>query len=441
MKLRNLMYATMIACAFASCSKEDDPVINPDGGDGEANATLEVMVANAKTKAFPTNDESITSLKLVVFDGTTNDSKVEVVGTTGGKAGANASVKTQVKAGNKRLIVLANVDADFTGKTYSQVLAMTQTFEKETASGFSMNSKVYSVTPKASATTYLGYTADASDDVNVYMETAAPIQLYRNVAKIILTGVTVESAKTTAGQDRYPGASAKIKEVFLLHAHKTTTFVGGNADEWGAINMTGTNGYVNGSTNVTYAEWVSYMTTKIDGTRPTPVYPFIEDAASFPYSQALSAADVVNYISLGQGTNAPIEVAQAPFYAYENTEAESGYRTLLVVKADFSYTDVKQGIVTDKDRYYPIAVGYGNGLVIKNQTIKDLFKSLRGSDTVEGVIRNLQYEVSLKITGPGYKTPFGPKPDGGGDGQGDTFLDAQVQVVPFGLVEQPGEVE
>ena len=30
MKLRNLMYATMIACAFASCSNDDVPT--PDNG-------------------------------------------------------------------------------------------------------------------------------------------------------------------------------------------------------------------------------------------------------------------------------------------------------------------------------------------------------------------------------------------------------------------------
>lgn len=34
MKLRNLMYATMIACAFASCSNDDVPT--PDNGNPDA---------------------------------------------------------------------------------------------------------------------------------------------------------------------------------------------------------------------------------------------------------------------------------------------------------------------------------------------------------------------------------------------------------------------
>ena len=33
MKLRNLMYATMIACAFASCSNDDVPT--PDNGNSD----------------------------------------------------------------------------------------------------------------------------------------------------------------------------------------------------------------------------------------------------------------------------------------------------------------------------------------------------------------------------------------------------------------------
>lgn len=38
MKLRNLMYATMIACAFASCSNDDVPT--PDQGGANAEGTV-----------------------------------------------------------------------------------------------------------------------------------------------------------------------------------------------------------------------------------------------------------------------------------------------------------------------------------------------------------------------------------------------------------------
>ena len=66
MKLRNLMYATMIACAFASCSN-DDVVPAPDqGGVNNDGTTLSLQIeAPALTKA---DDAQINSLSMLVFD-------------------------------------------------------------------------------------------------------------------------------------------------------------------------------------------------------------------------------------------------------------------------------------------------------------------------------------------------------------------------------------
>ena len=45
MKLRNSIIRTMIACAFAACSNEDDPIVGPDQPQtGENNATLTISV-------------------------------------------------------------------------------------------------------------------------------------------------------------------------------------------------------------------------------------------------------------------------------------------------------------------------------------------------------------------------------------------------------------
>ena len=51
MKLRNLMYATMIACAFASCSNDDVPT--PDNGnpDVEGGTSLALKIDQPTTKA------------------------------------------------------------------------------------------------------------------------------------------------------------------------------------------------------------------------------------------------------------------------------------------------------------------------------------------------------------------------------------------------------
>ncbi len=46
MKLRNLLFGTMIACAFAACSNEDDPILgrDPTPQTGK-NATLVLTVS------------------------------------------------------------------------------------------------------------------------------------------------------------------------------------------------------------------------------------------------------------------------------------------------------------------------------------------------------------------------------------------------------------
>ena len=65
MKLRNLLFGTMIACAFAACSNEDDPIVGPDQPQtGENNATLTISVKNAArslTKAAAASAASMVS--------------------------------------------------------------------------------------------------------------------------------------------------------------------------------------------------------------------------------------------------------------------------------------------------------------------------------------------------------------------------------------------
>ena len=53
MKLRNLMYATMIACAFASCSNDDVPT--PDQGGANAEGTVLSVKFDAPLKRSKRN--------------------------------------------------------------------------------------------------------------------------------------------------------------------------------------------------------------------------------------------------------------------------------------------------------------------------------------------------------------------------------------------------
>lgn len=443
MKLKNLMYATMIACAFASCSKDDDAI---DNGQGNANAILDIKLERAETKALPTGtaevENKINTLSLLVFNGTSDNATLEAIGSAQGDGGA-MSVKTPVKPGNKKVIVLANINliktspAIATTMTYADLKAAVVSFKDgEYEGGLTMNSKTYDVTVVASKTNYMGYGdgTNNTDETKTYVAGAAEtVKLYRNVAKVLLNSVAV---KTGINKDQYPGASIELKEVFVLHGHTKTNVIGANGAEWGAINQTGA--YLNGHSNTDYQAWATYMTTPVNGVAKDWVYPFIPTTATPPYALEGSYVQALSGGSFTYNVNTP---NLNPFYVYENTEADKTaekYTTLLVVKADFKYKNVDGAEVVEEGRYYPLSVGYAG----TNDFSKIPFKDLR-SGTLSGVLRNVQYNVSLTISGPGYETPFGPKPegpDGPGPG-GDTFLDAQVEVVEFGVVDQAGEVE
>ena len=70
----------MIACAFAACSNEDDPIVGPDQPQtGENNATLTISVKNVArslTKAAAEgtqteNEAKITNLTVALYDAET----------------------------------------------------------------------------------------------------------------------------------------------------------------------------------------------------------------------------------------------------------------------------------------------------------------------------------------------------------------------------------
>ena len=108
------------------------------------------------------------------------------------------------------------------------------------------------------------------------------------------------------------------------------------------------------------------------------------------------------------------------------------------MKGDFSYQIKDDGTrMTEEDRYYTIALGKDFTIGTGADNIASDLLELRGVDANEdgkynGLYRNLQYDLTLTVTGPGYQTP-----GGGGD---PTTLDVQCVVVPFGVVEQDVEI-
>lgn len=428
MKLKNLLFATMFACAFASCSSDDDPVIDNGGGeDPSAEATLEVKVATpAVTKAGET-DETISTLSVLVFDEASQ--RLESKGTN--EAGKTEDVQTSViakkiTAGSKKVLVLANVNVDgYTadikeGTLYETVLNATKEYNNEVDGQLSMNSQVYTVTLEAGVTNYLGYTEkEANDYKGHYLNQAsgATVKLYRNVAKIVLNSVQV-----TANETKYKNAKLDIESVFVLHANKTTKLVGKDGDAWGTTVISSYN-YLNGASQAEYkGVWVEYMRNK------DAVQNYIPEGQEEIYNENPNAALIsdLSKKDIAYGTTWTPE-GNNSFYAYENTSKD--IYTLLVVKGKFKYGDITE----PESRYYSVAIGKDGGLEDgygKPQNIPD-----SREEKLFGTVRNIQYNVDLRVAGPGYTTPFGPK------AEDDTFLDVQVEVVAFGFVNQKVDIE
>lgn len=430
MKLRNLLYATMIACAFASCSNDDDPIDNGGGNETpNAEAALEVKIATpALTKAEGVTDKTISSLAVLVFDVKTG--RLESKGNKEGKAGASSVIAEKITAGAKRVLVLANVESKVSGyiagltngTEYSTVLGDTKDFAEEVDGKLSMNSGVYNVDIQAGVTNYLGYTeAQAQEYEGHYLSQAEgkTVKLYRNVAKIVLDQIQV-----TADPAKYKNAKLDIENVFILHANKTTKLVGAEGASWGTTMQAPLN-YLNGATNEMYTNtWVAYMDGK------EKVQNYLTSSGLYDYNVIFSSRLTKTGLTV-EGTTTPWKPAEKnAFYAYENTSTD--IYTLLVVQGKFKYGEVQN----PESRYYSVAIGKDGISGIGGDGTYSAPGGFDGSrSSLSGTVRNLQYNVDLKVAGPGYTTPFGPK------AEDDTYLDVKVEVVDFGHINQSTEIE
>ena len=431
----------MIACAFASCSNDDDPIDN--GGDkGNTDATLSVKYeAPIITKSGNTTgeDNTIASLNVYVFNGTGENATLEATGTL--TAGTDSESKNiAVKAGDKSVVVVANATPSNITTLGSLYNATKEFGDTEKNGTISMNSRTYVVSVIAGETNYLGYKKTEAAGGNYLVPTEATggdlnegaVKLYRNVAKINLEKITVNTSGAT---NKYSNAKFYPTDVFVLHANKMTKIVGGAAP-WASTEFTGEGqAWLGGPSNDDYTEWkgiVDEWLKKDEGNKVKKNYVNPYAGGFDAWTKSISVKFPQNGIgeksTWPEQTTGQQEVTSVDyFYAYENTNAN--LNTLLVVKGKFVYgEDVDASKFPE--RYYSVSVGHdGMGAAVTPPT----GGSARSEES--GVLRNLQYNIALTIQGPGWETPFGP------DGGENTALDVKVQVVDFSYVSQNVTIE
>lgn len=439
MKLKNLLFATMIAGAFTACSSDDENIPTPpvDGG-----TTLSIRTDNVQTKA----DDALSKLTVVVVK---TDGNIEVAQEVTPLNGESGDIT--ITGGEKKVIVLANVTLPASVNTMALLQTYTQTFDNEAVAAgseaLSMNSKVYTISIVPGNKHYLGYTAARAAEkagTNPYkeFEIGAAVKLYRNVAKISVGTIKVGQKLTPddPANTQYPNPKFEMTGIYLVQGAGTTQIVGENVNEWGKT-------FVANS----YATWdATAYAAYAEGT--ISAGPFASPIISASYAKTFSPAKLIASVKNEVGPNTENTYAGGEiFYTYENLNklATEGL-TVLALKGTFSFGPEDNRTVME-NRYYSFAVGVTGfetlgyslptspdfaALVAAPNASGRSFSPLAAGKAI-GVLRNLEYKISeITLNGPGYPSPFGPPP--GGE---KATLDVKVVVVGWGQVEQSPVIE
>lgn len=425
MKLRNLLFGTMIACAFVACSNDDDPTPNQEEGQGVAKIIVNPdLLRGNLTKAAV--DESVYDNYIVyVFDKSGNNLAHGVPGTEFDVANNPGAVD---------VMVVGNIGDALEGtETKSVVLEATKTFDAaeeagETVKGgtslsietTSQNSHLYSFTLQSGLINKVGYDVAATGEV---LLTSNKIQVYRNVAKIALNKITVSTKPIVVeGEDVvYSNPKLDVTRAFILNAQYSTKLAA--IARWGTVFN---NAAVMGSVDL--AQFNTWM-AEADGLKTATTLPYIPvttPKTEATYKQHSTYNSETANIK-GEITGSKTFTADNKFYVYESTDVADG--TLLVIEGVFSYDNPSGVGRVVEHGYYTVVLGAGT-LTASLDT--DLFP---GGATVDmGVRRNIQYNVNLTVKAPGSKNPLIPNSK-------VAALDTQIELVGYGNVSSDTDFE
>lgn len=320
----------------------------------------------------------------------------------------------------------------------------------------SMCSQVYEVVLQRGCDNYLGEASRkeveswggkwlnaANSDPNAGMEKkdGNPVWLYRNVARVHLKNIYVEEAD---GDAMFKKPELHVTGIFILNAKNESAIVGDLAKAWGKT-------YVDDEKDAKYINGVSYAWYKscFDLTEnlacfksylkePVAEENYVSDPYFFSKYEDESSEDKTGngpFLTFPTNKEPPYSnnpnpegwLAGEQFFIYENLDIEKP--TLLVVNGNFHYTDASGEEHVWENRFYPVRIGI-DGL---GKDAWDAIKSKypvasRSEDELQGVLRNINYEITLTITGPGSRYPHGM------DEQ--SWLSVYAEIVPFETLSQ-----
>ena len=414
----------MIACAFAACSNEDDPIVGPDQPQtGEVETTLAFAIkgADTKTKAGTQTgaEEKVNNLRVILYTADGNYVASSTTGATKDNVNDNREVQMTAKlpAGvtSYKVLAVANLSTSFADNVGTSLAAMEQGAPFGTGAaigdaGLPMSSGVSAAfTVTLGKANQYGYTTDdivdydATKDVIVASE---PLPLIRNVARVDLKKVTLDLNASTK-EPGYTAISAQLQlqEAFILHARikaaaadlsTTPSWWNSTAGTWGTIaaQYTASTTELLSGRNVfesTPSTFENVVGTADDGYK-TVLSQTITQNSTVAVSQELEGISF--YILENDKTSASREIVVTGDDAVTNHSHQ--YATELVIKGKYKVTSATNTSGTykypEEVRYWPIKIG-----------IDGISGSGAGTGSVH---RNYIYEITeATIAGPGYKDP------------------------------------
>lgn len=457
MKLKSCFLITLIACAFFSCSDNDDPVdptITPVIPD--ATLSLAVRTDGIKTKGgFIDNDvtgteitwdKKVNTLTAVIFNNGAyngNNMKVGSIAALFTQNYADPTSETvidgEVKSGGVNLLLIANLDADVlktltnsvnstnadSRLTIEQVVALATPLSSETkGNGLTMSSAVLPL-ELVPGINFVGFGTKGTLTVEgygsgteVYGDKA--VELVRTVAAINLKGVLLPETPD-AGNPEYKNVSFTLDSVFVANV-KSTAGIG----TYGEVKTIEQSPMADGAFDPTYYRAPENVASYI-GTYKT--------GGAEGDDSMLRVLDPVQTIKARTGTNANTTELDwenksivSPCYVYPNRNDETGVEgkqnyTLLVLRGTYRYK-IGNNEITENDRYYTVLV---NDLSQGGTITGD-----EGKTDVR-IQRNTKYNVAVQILGSGSDDPFSPA--------AFAHVAAQVRVADWNVIEIDEEVD
>lgn len=366
MKLKNFMFATMIACAFASCSEDDAVENGPD--QGNASFTVSMEVQNAKeTKAFGsdiTGENSINTLAVFVY----NEAKTQIIAQQWLDNNETSCTFTGLTA-NQNVWVYAYANlADAPAPTsYGEGVAVAM------GNGFSSNNL-----PMAGATA-------SAVPLTVAGPNVATVELNRSVSRVDVVNLTLDVTKGTQYQTGKLFDPADFRQAIFntkgfsvngVSASALTTgkdvncatFIGGLAQNlWG-------NSDVEAAGNKSFLK--DYNFASIEDNELKGRLTYSTQAPDEDGTSTLSATTIYD----GGENNA----ALVSYYVLPNAEN----KLTMVLEGEFGYT-VDNTSVAPAQSFYPFVIAK-DGEVDGNTN---------GGDGV--ITQNKVYRVSITVAGYG----------------------------------------